>query len=76
MSLTGDYGDPGAGSRKVGHVAFHHFTVLEKLQVKIEALESWGKKLLAGTQEGVLLIYELKDNPNYGLTFRPHYIIC
>eukprot|EP01114_Cavostelium_apophysatum_P004200 TRINITY_DN1437_c0_g2_i2.p1 TRINITY_DN1437_c0_g2~~TRINITY_DN1437_c0_g2_i2.p1 ORF type:complete len:873 (+),score=238.27 TRINITY_DN1437_c0_g2_i2:146-2764(+) len=44
------------------HTAFNAVTVIEKLPLKIEAIETWGQKLIVGTTEGVLFIYEIKSS--------------
>jgi len=40
----------------MGHTAYNSVSIIEKLPLKIEALEIWGNKLVVGTAEGVLFI--------------------
>ncbi|PRP83726.1 hypothetical protein PROFUN_09058 [Planoprotostelium fungivorum] len=49
----------------VGHLAFELAQVVANLPLKISSVEPWtDTKLLVGTQEGVLFVYEAKDgNP-------------
>eukprot|EP01116_Phalansterium_solitarium_P000135 TRINITY_DN10090_c0_g1_i1.p1 TRINITY_DN10090_c0_g1~~TRINITY_DN10090_c0_g1_i1.p1 ORF type:complete len:892 (-),score=174.91 TRINITY_DN10090_c0_g1_i1:69-2744(-) len=43
------------------HVAFSSALLIDKLPLKIESIETWGGRLLVGTAEGVLFIYEVKE---------------
>jgi len=44
-----------------GHTAFNSISLVEKLPLKIECLDIWGERLVVGTTEGVLLVYEVKE---------------
>jgi len=46
-----------------GHLAFHSVSLLEKLPLRIECMDIWDERLIVGTTEGVLLIYEVKEKP-------------
>ena len=43
------------------HSAFHIEPVLKKSNYKITALDSWGKKLIVGTEEGIVVILQEQE---------------
>jgi hypothetical protein len=46
-----------------GHTAFNSVSIIEKLPLKIECMDIWDERLIVGTTEGTLLVYEVKEKP-------------
>jgi len=51
----------------MGRVAFEFTGILRNLPVKIECYDTWGNKLIIGTNEGVLLVYEIQEGTDMQL---------
>ncbi|KAL6054782.1 Vam6/Vps39-like protein [Balamuthia mandrillaris] len=51
-----------------GHTAFNSVSLVDRLPLKIECLDIWGDRIIVGTTEGVLLVYEVVEKKEEGKT--------
>jgi len=50
----------------MARVAFECYNIFDKHPLKIECLAAWGNKLIVGSSEGHLLIYEIETKEQNG----------